>query len=323
MPVKFKTERYEHEVAPRVTRDLLVVPVQDAEVVQRDQRQEASQGGYLQGYQGDEQRERDDVLRQVELLGALVLQVPAQGPHTGLEVLLVVPQLVAAEHCRDQERVGQADEQGVPGELPNLHVVGSQGHQEPHHEEHRDLPQCVVLVGEPDGVGAGADYAEDPVDQDAPSDVPDEHKTDDCGDPEAGQSGVEDVLRLQLPGDELGGAGLVLHCVHAALKVAVGVQEVGRGLQQAAANHREDEYQDVERPVVCRDHGADHHRDYRSVEGPWAEGVPPSRFDAGRVRHACGYRLEIFIDNRYISREEGRINLSTEAFGGYVLPELR
>lgn len=136
MPVEFKTERYEHEVAPRVTRDLLVVPVQDAEVVQRDQRQEASQGGYLQGYQGDEQRERDDILRQVELLGALVLQVPAQGPHTGLEVLLVVPQLVAAEHCRDQERVGQADEQGVPRELPDLHVVGSKGHQEPHHEEH-------------------------------------------------------------------------------------------------------------------------------------------------------------------------------------------
>jgi len=323
MPVEFKTERYEHEVAPRVPRDLLVVPVQDVEVVQRDQRQEAPPGGHLQRHQGDQYGERYDVLRQIQLLGALVPQMAAEGPHAGLQVLLVVPQLVAAQHRCDEERVGQADEQGVPRELPDLHVVGSQGHQDAHHEEHRHLAECVVLVGEPDGVGACADYAQDAVDEDAPSDAPDEHQADQGCDPEAGQSGVEDVLRLQLPGDQLGGAGLVLHGVHAALEVAVGVQEVGRGLQQAAANHREDEYQDVERPVVCRDHGADHHRDYRSVEGPWAEGVPPSRFDAGRVRHACGYRLEIFIDNRYISREEGRINLSTEAFGGYVLPELR
>jgi hypothetical protein len=114
MPVEFKTERYEHEVAPGIVRDLLVVPVQDVEVVERDQRQQAPPWGDLEGNQGDQERERDDVLRQVELLGALVFEVAAQGPHAGLQVLLVVPQLVAAEHRGDQEGVGQADEQGVP-----------------------------------------------------------------------------------------------------------------------------------------------------------------------------------------------------------------
>lgn len=95
--------------------------------------------------------------------------------------------------------------------------------------------------------------------------MPDEHEADEGGNPETGEPGEEDVLRLQLPGDELGGARLVLHRVDSALEVAVGVQEVGRRLEKAAADHREDEYQDVERPVVCRDHGADDHRNYCSV----------------------------------------------------------
>jgi len=204
MPVEFKTERYEHEVAPGIARHLLVVPVKDVEVVQRDQRQQAPPGGYLQRDKGDQQRERDDVLRQVELLGALVLQMAAQRPDSRLQVLLVVPQLVAAEHGGDQERVGQADEQGVPREFPDLNVVGSEGHQDAHHEEHGHLPQGVVLVGEPDSVRPGADYAQDAVNQDAPSNVPDEHEADEGGDPEACEPGEEDVLRLQLPGDELG-----------------------------------------------------------------------------------------------------------------------
>lgn len=288
MPVRPERRRDEHEAGVRVLRGPPRVQPQGAGVPQGGEREGARPGGRPRGDEDRQHHVGGGVLREVQPPGALVRQVAAQRPGPGPPVLVVVAELVPAEDGGDEERVGQAQEQDLPRERLGEDAVRPQGHQQPHHEEDRDLAEGVVLVRGPDGVERRASDAEQPVHEDGPPAVPDEDQAEQADGAQAEDAGEPDLLRPQDAGDELGRARLVVHGVRPPPEVAVGVQDVGGGLYQARRDQDQGEHdpvRGVERLRRVRRGSAYEHRDDGAVEGPRPEHVPPPGPDGPHIGH--------------------------------------